>query len=55
MEFLVRIEVHLPPDMPDERRAELSAAERAYGKEMQAKGAIKRIAALAVHPLEAAD
>ena len=93
MEFLVRVEVHLPPDMPAERRAELTAAERVYGKEMQARGAIRRIwrlpgglrnvaiweandatelhelltglplypwitsevAALAVHPLEAAD
>jgi muconolactone delta-isomerase len=49
MEFMVRIEVHLPPDMLDERRAELAAAEHAYGKEMQAQGAIKRIW------LEAAD
>jgi muconolactone delta-isomerase len=49
MEFMVRIEVHLPPDMPDERRAELAAAEHACGKEMQAKSAIKRIS------LEAAD
>jgi muconolactone D-isomerase len=43
MEFLVRIEVHLPHEMPDERPAELAAAEHAYGKEMQARGVIKRI------------
>jgi muconolactone D-isomerase len=43
VEFLVRIEVSLPPDMPDERRADLAAAELARGRELQGRGAIQRI------------
>lgn len=43
MEFLVRIEVGLPPDMPAERRDELLAAELARGQELRAAGKIRRI------------
>lgn len=43
MEFLVRIEVSLPPDMPEARRAELAAAERDHGLELRRRGAIQRI------------
>jgi muconolactone D-isomerase len=42
-EFLVRIAVRLPADMPDERRAELAAAERVRGRELVESGAIQRI------------
>jgi len=43
MEFLVRIAVRLPADMPDARKAELTAAERDYGAELRRRGAIQRI------------
>lgn len=43
MEFLVRIEVSLPPEMPDERRAELAAAEHAHGLKLRRAGVIERI------------
>jgi muconolactone D-isomerase len=43
MEFLVRIEVALPADMPDARRAELTAAEREVGRRLRREGTIKRI------------
>jgi muconolactone D-isomerase len=43
MEFLVRIEVSLPPDMPDGRRSELLAAERERGLELRRSGTIRRI------------
>lgn len=43
MEFLVRIEVKLPPDMPEERRQALLAAEAARGRELIASGMLKRI------------
>jgi muconolactone D-isomerase len=43
MEFLVRIEVALPGEMPEARRAELAAAELAYGQELRARGTIVRI------------
>jgi muconolactone D-isomerase len=43
MEFLVHIEAELPPDMPAERRAKLTAAERERGLELIRGGTIKRI------------
>jgi muconolactone D-isomerase len=43
MEFLVRIEVQLPDDMPEERRAELVGAESVRGKELIRDGKLKRI------------
>jgi muconolactone D-isomerase len=43
MEFLVEIEVSLPPDMNGERRAALLAAELERGRELRRTGAIVRI------------
>jgi muconolactone D-isomerase len=43
MEFMVRIEVSLPGDMPEASRAELVAAELVRGRELREQGAIKRI------------
>jgi muconolactone D-isomerase len=43
MEFLVHIEVRLPPDMDPQRRQALLDAEYARGKELVQKGTIKRI------------
>lgn len=43
MEFLVRIEVSLPPQMPGQQRSELLEAERARGRQLRASGAIQRI------------
>jgi muconolactone D-isomerase len=42
-EFLVHIDVHLPPDMDPARRAELLAAERARGLELIEQGLLVRI------------
>ncbi|TDD06511.1 muconolactone delta-isomerase [Saccharopolyspora terrae] len=43
MEFLVRSENRLPPDTPDERRAELKAAERARAIQLRERGILKRL------------
>lgn len=43
MEFLVRIEVGLPPDVDPQRRAELGQAERRRGEELRASGHLVRI------------
>lgn len=43
MEFLVEIEVTLPPDMPAERRAALLAAELERGLELRRAGTLVRI------------
>jgi muconolactone D-isomerase len=43
MEFLVRIEVALPPDMAQTAREQLLARERARGLELKADGVIQRI------------
>ncbi|MBB4660503.1 muconolactone Delta-isomerase [Conexibacter arvalis] len=43
MEFLVRIDVALPPELPAARRAELLAAEREHGLALRRSGAIERI------------
>lgn len=43
MEFLVRIDVRLPPELPDEARNDLAAAESARGRELQDAGSIVRI------------
>lgn len=43
MEFLVRIELTLPPDLPAERRAALTEAEARRGRELQDAGTIVRI------------
>jgi len=43
MEFLVRIDVALPGEMPAEQRDALADAERAYGAELRRRGTIVRI------------
>jgi len=43
MEFLVRIEFSLPPDMDPAEKAELLEREAARGRELQAAGTIVRI------------
>jgi muconolactone D-isomerase len=43
VEFLVRSENRLPPDTPDERRAELKAAERARAMQLRERGILKRL------------
>lgn len=43
MEFLVSIEVRLPPDMPAEMREPLLEAEAARGRELIAAGKLVRI------------
>jgi muconolactone D-isomerase len=43
MEFLVRIEVGLPPDMSEDRRRRLLEAESARGRELIADGSLVRI------------
>ena len=43
MEFLVRIEFSLPPDVSDEQRQELLAAEYTRGRELRAAGKIAAI------------
>jgi muconolactone D-isomerase len=43
MEFLVRIDVDLPPDLSEPRRRELLEAEAARGRELVASGALRRI------------
>jgi muconolactone D-isomerase len=42
-EYLVRIQVALPADMPAGRSAELAAAERERGVQLRSQGAIQRI------------
>ena len=43
MEFLVRIEIHLPPDMDPEVRADLLGREARRGRELMAEGRLVRI------------
>ena len=43
MEFLVRMTIRLPPDTPDQRRAELIAREAVRGCELIEQGALIRI------------
>jgi muconolactone D-isomerase len=43
VEFLVHIEIHLPEGMPEERRAELAAAETRRGRELIEAGTLVRI------------
>jgi muconolactone D-isomerase len=43
MEWLVQIHVHVPPDMPADELARLTAAERVRGQELRADGTIQRI------------
>ena len=38
MLYLVRMDVHLPADMPAERAAEIKAREKAYSQELQRDG-----------------
>ncbi len=42
-EFLVEIEIELPPSMPENERAALVSAEAARGKELREAGSIVRI------------
>lgn len=43
MEFLVRLRNQLPPDVPEERRAELRTAERARADELRRAGILVRL------------
>jgi muconolactone D-isomerase len=43
MEFLVRITVNLPPDLPEPRRSELLEAEQSRARELIAEGKLVRI------------
>jgi muconolactone D-isomerase len=43
MEFLVWIDVDLPPDLSEPRRRELREAEAERGRELLASGALRRI------------
>lgn len=43
MEFLVRIEVRLPSDLPEQTRTDLTAQELARGRVLQDAGSIVRI------------
>lgn len=43
MEFLVRSENRMPPETPQERRAELKAAERARAVQLREQGVLKRL------------
>ena len=43
MEFLVHIQVDLPPDMPANEKSKLLEAERERGKELIRAGLLKRI------------
>lgn len=43
MEFLVEVQTSLPPDMDDERRAGLLAAEAAYAQGLRERGVVSRI------------
>lgn len=43
MEFLLEIEVRLPPSMEDAERARLIGAERARGRELAEQGVIRAI------------
>jgi muconolactone D-isomerase len=43
MEFLVRIEIDLPADMPEPRRRDLMDAEARRGRELLESGALVRI------------
>lgn len=43
MEFLVRIEVHWPPDVDPDEFARLTSAERARARELVAEGRIRRL------------
>jgi muconolactone D-isomerase len=43
MEFLVRIDVELTPDVTEPRRRELLEAEAERGRELLASGALRRI------------
>jgi muconolactone D-isomerase len=43
MEFLVHIDVRLPPELDAARREELLAAERVRGRELVERGTIARI------------
>jgi muconolactone D-isomerase len=43
MEFLVHIEVELPPDMPSDERSALIEAESVRGRELIRDGKLKRI------------
>lgn len=43
MEFLVQIQVTLPPELPDTFRQELMEREQARGRELKSQGIIRRI------------
>ena len=43
MEFLVQIQVNFPPEMPEEKLAEVVAQEEIRGRELKQDGSIVRI------------
>lgn len=43
MLFLVRMDVHLPPDLPAELAADIKAREKAYAQELQRSGAWRHL------------
>lgn len=43
MEFLVRLDINLPPEMDPAVRADLQSREREHGAELRRKGAIVRM------------
>lgn len=43
MDFLVRVETHLPPDLPDSQRSELLDREAARGRELRSAGLLRAI------------
>lgn len=43
MEFLVEIQVNIPPEMPEDQRAAILEQEAARGRELKASGAIVRM------------
>lgn len=42
-EFLIELEVNLPPEMPQAQKEQLRQAERARGQELRGSGALVRI------------
>lgn len=42
-EFLVQMQVNIPPDMPEHQRNELRAGEKQRGLQLRAEGTIMRI------------
>ncbi|MGW6775361.1 muconolactone Delta-isomerase, partial [Streptomyces sp. NPDC055037] len=54
MDFLVRVDTTLPPDMPEPDRRALLAQERQRGRELRAAGILQRIWRLPGRPANVA-